>query len=169
MFQQVALGIDLEIEPSWGYWFSGFVDGEGYFGTQLKKNKSGNGLGVSPRFAILLRDDDAEIIMDARNRLHCGILSYRSFNKGVNPQINWVVVAIGECRHILVPFFDQFPLRAKKKYDYEIWRKIVIAVWDDQHLKGNRAQVLEWVEQLRAVKRYSSRTSNNPGDAGDES
>lgn len=105
-----------------GVWLSGFTDGEGCFRLDVRGAKQG----FTPRasFHIGLRADDTEILKRIQSYLGCGIIRYNAGDKkSGNPQSRFVVSIISELWTIVVPHFDRFPLLAKKKADFDLWRK----------------------------------------------
>lgn len=158
IFHQSAFNIDLNLEPDWCAWFTGWVDGEGSFGSSAINN---TGRGIYGVLKIEVRSDDAPLIYNVENILQCGSISLchqnpdtKSYSPNRETSIRWQCNDIGACRHILIPLFDKFPLRSKKRRDYEIWRKLIIAISEKHHLGGNRDYVLDLCGQLQDVKRY---------------
>ena len=109
---------------AFGWYLSGFTDGEGCFSLLLDERK-GKRKRDQPTpcasFAINLRRDDDGILKLIQSYLHGGTLVY------------------GKTRHLcslrfrklsdlstVVQHFDMFPLFAKKAADFKIWRDGVI-------------------------------------------
>lgn len=109
-----------EVDPYFGHWLAGFVDGEGCF--QIQKIKTY----YATLFTLALRDDDSDIIYEIYHRLGNIGHIYPIQAEGKNSQIGWRVDTKAECL-ALVDVFDAFSLRAKKANDYIIWRKAVFA------------------------------------------
>lgn len=119
-------------------WFSGFVDGEGYFaiGKQLTNGKYPS---YKCAFGIELRDDDADILHEIRDYFNgIGGIHHRPERKRLDrnykPSIVWRVSSIDDIM-ILVRHFDEYPLRAKKRIDYNIWRLAVMELRKTKHLR----------------------------------
>lgn len=113
-----------DVDPAFGHWFAGFVDGEGCF--RITENNGGRSM--TCRFAINLRDDDAPILREIHSTLKMGTLN-RDASQGTHrtsqPRMRWQVYDKSGCMR-LVAIFDRFPLRAKKGRDYAIWREAVL-------------------------------------------
>lgn len=112
-----------DIDPAFGHWLAGFVDGEGCF--RIAENNGGRSMCC--RFLINLRLDDEAILRDVHRRLGIGQIShaYRSDPRcDSKPIVRWQVYDRHGCA-VLVRIFDAFPLRAKKARDFAIWREAV--------------------------------------------
>lgn len=122
-------------------WFAGFADGEGSF--QLVRKYVGRPavpVGYAPRFYIGLRADDVAIL-DALQREFGGRVRYderRGERGNRNPRFGWMVDRKSDLTG-LVDYFDRFPLRAKKRNDFAIWRMAVMIFVS----RGARAAELE--------------------------
>jgi len=116
-------------------WLSGFVDGEGHFGIRAGYIKNNCQYGcLETFFKITLRDDDSEIIEKIQSYFQCGLVRRRPFQGKIkvinkNDQITFSVNAISDLHNILLPHFDNYPLQAKKAYDYIIWKQAVILLF----------------------------------------
>lgn len=114
---------------AFGHWLSGFTDGEGCFmlGIHNRNWQGYHGLVPFANFIIGLRADDEAVLRLIQSYFQCGILDYRprSNNNG-KPQFVLRVRNIPELSNIVVPHFDRFPLYAKKKRDFLIWREAVM-------------------------------------------
>src|SRR5689334_15291323 len=103
-------------------WISGFIDGEGSFNIRATERNT------ECVFCVAVRDDDAEILQ--RIQAHLGIGRIRLTNPpsgcrtNANPQARWWVCSKADTAK-LVAFLDAYPLQAKKRRDYEIWREAV--------------------------------------------
>ena len=115
----------VDVDPHWASWFSGFVDGEGYF--QIAKQSSGKS--YSTKLVITLREDDGDVLFEVRDRLDCGNVHYvekkADREKGMKSsnQYMWVVSARYEIDEVIVPIFEEYPLRSKKKGEFKIWKQ----------------------------------------------
>lgn len=117
----------LEIDDLWGSWFAGFTDGEGCF--SIRKAKRNNPCtSYVCRFRINLRDDDRAILEEIRKTLGIGIIYdvpvYPNRTANARPATALEVHAIDECAE-LVKVFERYPLRAKKRHDFAIWKLAV--------------------------------------------
>jgi len=129
-------------------WFVGFFDGEGNLDIhrQLRNGKEY----FYCRAEITLRADDAGVLYMIQQRL--GGKVYHQEIKDNNPKARLEFVAKKECR-MLVKIFEHYPLQAKKKMDFEIWKQALkITVDNHQHPKPELIKPL-W-EKLRSGRKF---------------
>jgi hypothetical protein len=107
------------IDSNFGHWFSGFADGESCFGVYWTNNRTAYFM-----FKISLRDDDAEVLHMIHRTLGIGRVSFCK-NGGDNPVANFLVNRLPDLHDCLLPLFRQFPLRSKKRHDFDIFSKMV--------------------------------------------
>jgi len=161
---QKQFEIEINPTPLWCSWFSGWIDGEGSFFAII----SNRTLGISARIQVGVRDDDCNIVREVKETLQCGILCYTN-NKdkraqGLNYQdaIAWRCTVVRDLRCIIIPMLDRYPLRTKKKRDYEIWRELVVCLHEGFHLSGeHRGHCLDLYRKLKEIKKYKQPDSNN--------
>lgn len=155
---QKQLGLDLQIPDDFGHWFAGFVDGEGCFTISKKPARH---KGITLTFTIKLRDDDDGILHEIKNTLGIGRIYYRNKEyvreRGhfINNQVDWRVRRIGDIIHVIIPLFEKYPLRAKKKHDFKIWSQAAQLIYAKYHLtETGRKEVLRLKDELSEVRRY---------------
>lgn len=116
-----------------GGWITGFVDGEGCFFISFTKRggryKCKDGTVKQcyqreQRFGIGLRDDDAKTLKIIKKFWNCGRLYY--FNKGRTRAVYYYVNKLEDLITIVIPHFERYPLKSKKKKDFEIWKRAVM-------------------------------------------
>lgn len=118
----------LKIDDSFGYWFSGWIDGEGHFGLHRWK-RNNDKLGYTIQFSVNIRDDDANVIEYVKDKLGIGAIYRRKTNgnkSNSKPTISFVVKGIQDLAEIIVPIFDRYPLITKKGKEFVIWKQAVI-------------------------------------------
>lgn len=115
-------------DAGFGYWLSGLIDGEGHFA--IKQHSRGS---HAPAFGLKLRADDLGILQIIQR--HLGIGTITTEDKEPNPMARWNVHDKAGCQR-LVDLLDKYPLRAKKRMDYRLWREAVCE-WTDRP-RGNR-------------------------------
>lgn len=122
------------MDDSFGHWLAGFVDGEGCFTICRVTTRRGKAEGSSVktwpncRFEITLRADDAAIIRTIRDKLGVGNIyaKHPSANSrtGARSAVAYVVHRIDDCLRV-VEFFTRYPLRAKKRAQFDVWAEAV--------------------------------------------
>lgn len=162
-----------DIPESFGNWFAGFADGEGCFTAHISRKigKTGNEyIDIGPEFSITLRDDDSEILVEICRQLGFST-QIKYYAEAVNkfgikskPKVKLEIRRTKRCLK-LIEIFDKFPLRAKKKQDYDIWRRLIFAIRDTPrgnkwHGLGDRSGNLKLVEELKSIKRYDANRAN---------
>lgn len=131
--------MEKEEETLPGDYIAGFVDGEGCFYLMYRKETKYKRKGKPsyyrwiPYFAISVRKDDIDILHKIKNELHCGKI-YILKRKGI-PQAWYGIQNIDNVFNKVIPFFRQYPLRAKKKEDFELWVKAVKIIHRHKHLQ----------------------------------
>jgi hypothetical protein len=123
--------VDID-KDAFGDFLPGFVDAEGSF--QLAIRETGKGTrGVHCRaiFSIALRDDDADLLRMIQSYFGEGSISSQDKREDPavpnrKPQVKLVIQDLTALATKVIPFFDEHPLRAKKRRDYEIWREGVL-------------------------------------------
>lgn len=133
------------------HYIVGFVDGEGCFCISL--NKNGNRLPeVRLIFEIELRGDDEPILREIQTVLGCGNiyrLEYARYAKWQS-HVKLKVSNFGDISQKIIPFFKRYPLRAKKRQQFEKFCLAAEIIRTKQHLTP------EGVEQIRALRHRDS-------------
>lgn len=140
----------------------GFVDGEGCFSVSHNKHSTLKfRMEIRPEFEIELREDDAEILYRIQATFKCGTiyrLEYKRYNW--TPHIKFRVGRIKELHDIIVPFFEKYPLQAKKKEVFKHFKVIVGMVYRKEHLTyAGVKKILKIREKIRVYskKHYKNR------------
>lgn len=120
-----------EVErQAFGHWIAGFVDGEGHFGLRVGHDHQGKGKGIRIRpganFTIGLRDDDIDILHSIGSFFQCGVIYRLKQRSNKNPAAHYVVTKPIQLWSIIVPHFEEFPLRAKKGREFKAWKMGVL-------------------------------------------
>ena len=148
------------MDDAFGHWVAGFIDGEGCFRIHKSKISSGHPY-YAAQFSLKVRDDDRPVIEEIVSRTGIGRISAYSRREGNSkPCCLWQVWSQEESLK-LVEFLDKYPLRAKKKRDYEIWKQAVL--WWTSSKKGHRwtgirdwSPMVEFHRQLSETRAYPS-------------
>src|SRR3989338_7158141 len=114
----------------------GFIDGEGSFSVSINKHQTlKNGIEVKAEFEIELRADDREILERIMETIGTGIIYDCSYERyGWYPHTKFKITSVKDMEKYLFPFLDRYPLQAKKRQVYKLFRKIVLMMIKKEHL-----------------------------------
>lgn len=143
------------VDRDFGNWLAGFIDGEGCF--RVHKEKSGGYYAC--HFTLKLRDDERPILEEIVERTGIGHLKPDLIRGGSKPCLIWVVQSKAACLQ-LVELLDRFPMRARKRKDYAVWREAVL-YWPTMK-RGNRwhgprdwSRMIAYKEAIEAARAYA--------------
>lgn len=129
---------------AFGHWLSGFCDGEATFAIvkSAKRGRTRTDRGMMSYravFAIGLRDDDLDILRTVQSFLGCGYIqllkNLRSKIPNAKPVARFRVDDQENAVGIIVPNFERYPLRAKKRQDFIIWSEAARMLWERKKRK----------------------------------
>lgn len=109
-----------------GNYIAGFVDGEGCFSLSFRRDIRRERKNTPTyfywraEFIIVLHRNDLGILKMIQDTLGCGKIT---FNKRGNARYS--IQNIKELKETVVPFFERYPMYAKKKYDFALWKEAV--------------------------------------------
>lgn len=118
-----------------GDYISGFIDGEGCFALKFRRDVRHERKNKPVyfywdiEFAIVLRKDDQEIIEKIKKTLDCGRISLDK--RGM---VRFAVNDLSDLLYKIVPFFEKYQLRAKKRFDFNLWKKAVLLLYNNKGL-----------------------------------
>ena len=140
-------------------YFVGFTDGEGCFYCGFGRRKDlPLKWQIITEFHVSQNPGGKNVLDDFRKRLGCG---YLKPNHAKNPKDkSWILIVKNreDLRNRVIPFFKKYPLQTSKKYDFEIFAKVLNAIKNGEHLsKDGLRKVVELVFSNKRVtnKRYS--------------
>jgi len=110
-----------KIPIDFGNWLAGIIAGEGCFRVHMARH----GEYYCCMFRLKLRDDDGDVLYEIRRRLGFGHVVPMNGWRGGNAFLAWDCESREACLK-LVSVLDRFPLRAKKRRDYAVWRRAVL-------------------------------------------
>lgn len=143
-------------------WFvTGFTDGEGCFALYVRadRQKRKNHVAVYYRwqadFAFQLRGDDLDLLEGIKNFFGCGIISMSKSKVHSLGLCNFHCIVPADLVNRIIPHFESYPLRSKKKNDFKLWKEAVkiIKVAKDRRIKDkSRSVVYTNVENERLLQ-----------------
>ena len=110
----------MNLSPEWASWFAGLVDGEGCFLIHRVGSRWHSAV-----FVLNMRADDRPMLEEIRNTLGCGAI-YRRPRRQIGHATCAFQVGRKKDMLALVRLFDRYPLRSRKRRDYEVWRTFVL-------------------------------------------
>ena len=132
------------------FYITGLVDGEGSFSISIQKDPTHRlGYRLKPSFSLGLHKEDLRILNEIRDNLDCGTIY---FNKKM---VQLKVEDIDSLVDKVIPFFEKYPLRAKKKEDFEIFKKVVLMMSRKEHVNNVHGflKILKLRSQMNMVGR----------------
>ena len=148
------------------YYVIGFIEGEGSFFVSVSKNKTlRRKIEVRPEFTIELRADDREILERILITIGCGKIYDCSYERyGWYPHVKYKVGSTEEMEKYLLPFFDKYPLQAKKAKVYALFRKIVLMIRKKEHLTDQGFKRIQCLrnEMRKFGKKHNYKRKFNP-------
>ena len=150
-----------------GDYIAGFVDGEGCFylmyrsETKLNRNNAPKYFRWIPYFAITLRADDIEILNMIKNTLSCGNVYLCK-----NGTVQYFIQNVDDLYNKAVPFFQTYPLRAKKRGDYALWQEALTIVYHKKinklkYSQEDHKKLLDIRKKMRFIKSKQNRDYTN--------
>jgi hypothetical protein len=136
-----------------GHALAGFVDAEGHFAI----NANNRGAAWSCSFSIAVRLDDADVLTDLCRVTGLGRVTTKPARRGSRPQAEWRVASKRECLEVMRAL-RRFPLRARKRRDFEIWADAVgrwaAIPYDARADRAFHAKMARDAGAIRDVRRY---------------
>jgi len=120
----------INIPSHWGWYFSGFVDGEGSFNVSLRK-KSDYKVGWQPVLSFNVSQREKTILSLMKRHLKCGIIKQRK--DGLH---SYDVTNPKMIMEVIIPFFEKYKFLSKnKKTNFSIFKRIAKLMIEKKHLK----------------------------------
>jgi hypothetical protein len=113
------------VDSDFGNWLAGFIDGEGCFYITRDRKRSP----YRARFSIALRADDRPILEEVRAVTGIGTIHDYTASSTGSRTTRWMVQSYTDCA-TLKSILDRYPLRAKKRNDFDVWSRALVTQGD---------------------------------------
>lgn len=144
-----------------GDYVAGFVDGEGCFDLQFRRDVRHERVNKpiyyswKVQFAIVARKDDKELLKKIKATLNCGYIYYAR-----GDQVRYSVQDIENLCNVIIPFFKKYPLFGKKKKDFELWAEAVTIIYQNKNkpiVTRDKKELQRLIEIHRLMQKYKSK------------
>ncbi len=131
-------------------WITGFVDGEGCFHVGVNPHREMTvGYQVLPEFTVVQHERDVQLLHALKAHFGCGVVR---INHG--DRMAYRVRSIKNLLEHIIPFFVKYPLKSKKRSDFEKFRDILNMMKAGDHLTA------EGIDKIRSVAAQMNRGSS---------
>jgi LAGLIDADG endonuclease len=135
-----------------GHALAGFIDAEGSF--SIRSNNAGRSWVCG--MTLVQRADDADVLADIVRVTGIGRLHFNPAYRTSRPQVIWSVGSKLECRE-LGRLLRRYPLRGRKRREFEIWARAVERWTESLHGSPGRvphALMGSYASEIRRLRRY---------------
>jgi len=117
-------------------WVVGFVDGEGcwYVGC-IKRTDMALGYQIQPEFTVVQHELDIQVLHALKAFFKCG-----SVTRNHGDRWCWRVKNLEHFLTIIIPFFEQHPLKTKRRQEFLTFRDICLKMKNKEHLNPEKIQ-----------------------------
>jgi LAGLIDADG endonuclease len=117
-------------------WITGFVDGEGCFAVPIHRNPTSSvGWQVQPQFVVVQSASSVRALEVLRSYFGCGRINVnRRKDNHREPLYRYVVRRFVDLDEIIVPFFRTYPLRTRKRENFEKFAEVLELMKQRRHL-----------------------------------
>jgi hypothetical protein len=122
-------------------WVVGFVDGEGCFFVGINRHpEMASGFQVLPEFTVVQHQRDVQLLHALKRFFGCGVV-----RRNHAERMAYRVRSIDHLTEQIIPFFEQHPLKSRKRIDFVKFRKVLQWMSKGDHL------TLSGIEKIRAI------------------
>jgi hypothetical protein len=113
------------------WYLSGFVDGAGCFSISFnKKAKMKTGIEIKPSFFIAQNKRNLQILKDIHAYFGCGAIRFNKYDQTYKYEVR----SIKDLINIIIPHFQEYPLRTTKLKDFDTFNEICHLIIRSHHL-----------------------------------
>jgi hypothetical protein len=122
-------------------WVVGFVDGEGGFFVGINPQpEMTSGFQVLPEFTVVQHQRDIQLLYALKKFFGCGVVRTNHAER-----MAYRVRSLDHLNERIVPFFEQHPLKSKKRVDFQKFRRVLELMARGEHL------AIEGIDTIRAI------------------
>src|SRR5262245_1587497 len=136
-------------------WTVGFVDGEGCFSVAVVRNRSMSlGWQVQPAFVVVQGESSRSVLEDMVKLFGCGRVSVNHRHDNHREDLcRYYVSRFADLRDVIVPFFEENPLRTAKRDNFVKFAKVIELMDRRRHLTvPGLIEIAEIVETMNHRK-----------------
>ena len=116
-------------------YLAGYVDGEGSFHVAVQRNPSTRfGWQLVPEFHVSQNPERASILQLLQVRLGCGRIRPNARAGGRDRSLVYVVRNRDDLLEKVIPFFRAHPILSEKRFEFETFATVVVAMERREHL-----------------------------------
>src|SRR5258708_6920714 len=137
----MRLNVKSHPEKLEAHWVVGFVDGEGCFFVGINPHpEMTSGFQILPEFTVVQHQRDIQLLYALKRFFGCGVV-----RRNHGDRMAYRVRGLDHLNQRVVPFFEQHPLKSKKRIDFVRFRRILQLMDRGEHLTP------EGIEKIRAL------------------
>lgn len=156
-------------------WAVGFVDGEGCFSISVVRNRTCRlGWQVQHEFSVVQAAPSRSALEFLRELFGCGtLIENRRHDNHRDTLLRFSVKRRRDLVDVVVPFFEERPLRTAKRHDFERFAQVLQSMEAGEHLEEdglrriaqetelmNRRQRSRYLESSEAIRQPTRTTSS---------
>jgi hypothetical protein len=135
----------LHVQPHPGrleaQWVVGFVDGEGCFFVGINPHpEMTSGFQVLPEFTVVQHQRDIQLLHALKQFFGCGVV-----RRNHAERMAYRVRSPDHLNEKIIPFFEEHPLKSKKRVDFSKFRRVLQLMSKRGHLAS------AGIEEIRAI------------------
>ncbi len=113
---------------------TGFADGEGCFSVSFSlRGKMRYGIEIRPSFSVSQHKRNKDIVLFLQSFFRCGGVRFSKRDQNYKFEVR----SIDDLIKIVIPHFEQNPLKTSKQKDFENFKRICRLIRSNQHLSQN--------------------------------
>ena len=143
-------------------WIVGFIDGEGCFSISIFKNSTtSSGWQTFPELIVTQGVKSEKALKELKKFFQCGsIYINRRHDNHKEDLYRYCVRKLDDLQNVIIPFFQQNPLKTVKNNDFKKFAQIVSMMKQRKHLTLNGsikiAKIIETMNRKKPAKFLSS-------------